>query len=592
MSARTFGHLARSAAGTRWVATDVEPHVVIRLKAVFPRIRLSQADAFEFPDDPFHCDEILWFIERHPLAVSARDLARLRRGRRENRAAERHRETILTPDWDAPQYQGLKPGKTVRRYQAQAAEMAWSNRRLLLGDDVGLGKTFSAMALLLRPGTLPAAVVVESHLSSQWKEMLEDFTTLRVHVIQKTQPYDLPEADVYVFRYSNVLGWGPLFRRGNGYFRTAIYDEVQNLRTGRESAKGEACAELSRHADFRLAMSATPIHGMGIEIHKVMQFLDPDAHPLGTQEEFVREWCASGDGRVSNPDALGSHLRERHLFLRRTKGEVGQQMDRVNTVVEEIPYDRDKEKEVEDLAKALAIRTVSAPVFSDRGTAARQLDLLMRKMTGVAKAAHVAAYVRMLLEASDRSVLLIGWHREVYRIWNEALRDFAPVMYTGSESPAAKARSKEAFVARRSRVMIMSMGSGSGLNGIQSVCSTVVFGELAWSGEIHRQVIGRVDREGQHESTVDAVYLHADAGSDPPIIELLGVKASQAKGIVDPGDGVLAPRSEASRIQALAREFLRRRGVKVQETVTAEDVVDAEPRGDEPWPEEAGLEAA
>lgn len=591
MSGRAYGRLGR-VPGPRWVATDVEPHVVIRLKAVFPRIRLSQADGFSFPDDPFHCDELLWFIERHPLAVSAPDMARLRRGRRENRAAERQRETILTPDWNPPEYPGLRPGRTVRRYQAQAAEMAWSNRRLLLGDDVGLGKTFAAMALLLKPGTLPAAIVVESHLSSQWMEMLEDFTTLRVHVIRKTQPYDLPPADVYVFRYSNVLGWGPLFQRDDGYFRTAIYDEVQNLRTGLESAKGEACAVLSRHAHFRLAMSATPIHGMGIEIHKVMRFLDPDAHPLGTEVEFEREWCGSADGKVSNPNALGSHLRERHLFLRRTKGDVGQQMDRVNTVVEEVPYDREREKEVEDLAKALAIRTVSAPVFADRGTAARQLDLLMRKMTGVAKAAHVAAYVRMLLEASDRSVLLIGWHREVYRIWNEALKDYAPVMYTGSETPAAKARSKEAFVNRASRVMIMSMGSGSGLNGIQAVCSTVVFGELAWSGEVHRQVVGRLDRDGQPESTVDAVYLHADAGSDPPIIELLGVKASQAKGIVDPGDGVLAPRSESSRIQALAREFLRRRGVKVEETATPEDEVAPEPPSEEPWPEEAGLEAA
>jgi hypothetical protein len=139
------------------------------------------------------------------------------------------------------------------------------------------------------------------------------------------------------------------------------------------------------------------------------------------------------------------------------------------------------------------------------------------------------------------------------------------VMYTGSESPSQKQKAFDDFVSGRSRVMIMSLGSGSGVDGLQAACSTLVIGEFAWSGEVHKQLGGRLDREGQREDTVDMIYLHADGGSDPPMIELLGIKADQSRGIVDPGLDVSQARSEANRIQSLARDYLRKRGIKVEE---------------------------
>ncbi len=57
----------------------------------------------------------------------------------------------------------------------------------------------------------------------------------------------------------------------------------------------------------------------------------------------------------------------------------------------------------------------------------------------MAKAKHVAAFVRMLLE-SGQPVLLAGWHREVYAVWLDALKDFAPVMLHRLRDPAAKER--------------------------------------------------------------------------------------------------------------------------------------------------------
>nr|WP_277923142.1 DEAD/DEAH box helicase [Sphingomonas sp. CARO-RG-8B-R24-01] len=435
-------------------------------------------------------------------------------------------------------------------YQAQAARIAINNGGLLIGDDVGLGKTISAAATLTMGAPLPAAVVVQAHLTAQWRKQLERFTNLRVHIIAGTKPYDLPAADVYLFRYSNVAGWVDVIK--DGLFKTVVYDEVQELRHGVATDKGRAASILSGRAELRLGLTATPIYNYGSEIHQVMEYVRPNL--LGRVEEFTREWCG-GDKIVKNPDALGSFLRESGYFLRRTEDDatVDASMPPPNIIDWQVKWDAGAVADEEALTRTLAM-TVLRGSFVEAGAAARELDLKMRQMTGIAKARSVAAYVKLLLRESPR-VLLAGWHREVYEIWKEELREFEPVLYTGSESGAGKERSKEAFTTGSSRVMMISLRSGAGLDGLQQHCRDVVFGELDWSPQVHYQVVGRLRRPGQLDQ-VTAHYLHTNEGSDPVLLETLGIKSDQSRGINDPGVVQAAKVSDDSRIKRLAQHVL------------------------------------
>ncbi|MCP1674452.1 hypothetical protein J2T57_001554 [Natronocella acetinitrilica] len=545
---RTYGELARDKEAGRWVLCELAPHVAIRLKQLFPRLAKWETRVFRFPADDIHCADLAWFTARYPLAMKAADRKALLAGERRYHRSCTQREEILTPDYTPSVLTGLRPGQAVRPYQGQAIDLVCSRRTLLLGDDVGLGKTYSAAGLMVSPGTLPAAVVVQTNLQYQWEEKLTGFTTLRVHRIRKARPYALPEADVYLFRYSQLLGWIDFFQ--TGFFTAAVFDEAQELRTGRESAKGRAAAALAAAADYRLGLSATPIYNYGVEMWNIYDILEPGL--LGSHEEFLREWT-NGDQVVRDPDALGTYLREQHVFLRRTKADVGQQMPPVNTLVEHVSSDPGALAAVEELARALAQKTTTGS-FMERGRAGRELDLLLRQATGIGKAPAVAQFVRILLEAGV-PVLLAGWHREVYRIWLEALAEFNPVMYTGSESPAQKEAAKRAFASGETNLMIISLRSAAGLDGIQYRCSTVVAGELDWSPKVHEQLVGRLYREGQ-TTVVDAIYLNTDDGSDPPMVELLGLKDAQSAAIIDPNAPVRRRHSDKGRIQALAERYL------------------------------------
>ncbi|MET1174562.1 SNF2-related protein [Paenibacillus amylolyticus] len=533
----------------QWVMENIPPHISIRLKQLFPRVPKWQTDRFVFPNDTTHCADISWFTQRYPLEMTEIDMELLQVGNEKFNRDQLEMEQIMHPDYIPSKLVGLREGQKVRLYQAQASALCYKRGSLLLGDDVGLGKTYSAAAFMLEHNTLPTIVVMQTHLQIQWQEKLELFTTLRVHKIKGTRPYNLPEADVYLFRYSQLLGWIDTFE--GGFFKTVIFDEIQELRTGVDSGKGRAAFKLSKEVKYRLGLSATPIYNYGTEIWNIMEFIEQGV--LGSYDEFVREWCTGGARSVRDPDALGTYLREQNVMLRRTKRDVGQQMPPVNVIVEHIDSNRDALKSVEDLARQLAMK-VTYGTFIERGQAGRELDLLVRHATGVSKAHSVAQYAKLLLDA-EIPIMLVGWHRDVYDIWLEELSGYAPAMYTGSESEKQKNESVRRFIEGETSILIMSLRSGAGIDGLQYRCSTVIAGELDWSPKVHEQVIGRVNREGQVEN-ITAIYLNTDEGSDPPMVEILGIKASQSLGIMDPGKQLEAKHSDKSHIKALAQRFI------------------------------------
>lgn len=546
---RTYGNLALK--GEAWAISDLEPHVAIKLKAIFGQLPKHSRGPFSFPATPSASKDLGWFTDRYPLAASAADLAALRRlGAAYDRAvAEVGR--IYAADYEPPPFVGLKPGQEVRPHQARNCALLAKFGGLLVADDIGEGKTYTAGVACLLPGALPATIVVPPHLAIQWAVKLREFTTLDVHVVRSTKPYPLPPCDVRIFGFTQLAGWIDVLELlGTGL---AAFDEGHELRHGEETAKGAAAARLVEVSRMRMMLTGTPIFNYGDEIWNIMRFVRPEV--LGDRWDFAREWCA-GRG-VADPEALGTYLREQHAMTR----QVGQGL-KPNKVVQAIDHDAAQLASIEDFARELA-RTAVSGSFEERGRAVRELDLRVRHETGVAKAPFVAKYVRLLVEAGEQ-VVLFGWHRAVYEIWLEALGDLGVAMYTGTESPAEKNRSKHAFMDGSAQVLIMSLRSGAGLDGIQHSASTCVFGELDWSPQMHSQCIGRLNREGQPRwaqegGRVDAIFLVTDDGSDPPMMEANGLKASQAHYIVDPGVKPEAAGGDRKPFEGLINRYLKGR---------------------------------
>lgn len=554
---RTYGaiELVADAAGSRhatWRIAEIEPHVAIRLKQIFPRINKTARPPFDLTGGPQLDADLNWFCQRYPMRMSTQAAARMAARTTLFELGQAELGAILSPAWQPPSTAGFRPGTEPYGYQVQAAELARRTGRLLLMDEMGLGKTVSAIATVLAPDFLPALVVPQTHLPGQWAEKIAEFTELRCHIVKQTKPYELPPSDVVICPYSKLAGWIDYAETAG--FKSVVFDEIQELRAGATTAKGAAAQAFARQAQLVLGLSGTPIYNYGEEIWRICDFLEEGS--LGDWWDFVREWCKPGPGGkwvVRDPQALGTFLRESHLALRRTRTDVGHERKFANAIVHTIDTDAEVLEDGAALMASLA-RQVIGGSFTERGQASRELDMMMRHATGVAKARHVAAFVRILLDAGQ-PVLLCGWHRDVYEIWQRELAAYRPLLYTGSESPARKERTKRAFIDGETDLMIMSLRSGAGLDGLQARARTIVFGELDWSPKVHEQCVARLDRPGQAHQ-VDAIYLVSDSGSDPAVIGVLGLKSSQSQGIVDPLSAPAEQNADATRIRQLAEKYL------------------------------------
>lgn len=557
MAVRTYGKLYISEDKKHWLINNAEPHVCIKLKAIFTKISKAQTQPFKFINNDENCRELLWFIDRYPLTISDNELALLKKGKKGHISTINDLESILLPDYQ-PQFVRLKDPYQARYYQLSGSELHLKCKRLLIGDDIGLGKTLTGIISCLEKVTRPCVVTVQTHLPKQWKEAIEQFTDLTVHIIKGTKPYKLPPADIYITKYSCLAGWANVFE--TGIFKSCIFDEIQELRHS-GTAKYDGARALSNNVEYCLGLSATPIYNYGDEIFNVLDIIKQGC--LGYHDDFMREWTGYGK-TVKEPQALGTYLREQLLLVRRTRKEVGMELPPINTIVHTVEYDSEEVQKAEHIAKQLAIKATSGS-FMERGQAARELDMFVRHNTGVAKAQGVANYVKILLE-NKVPIILAGWHREVYSIWLEELKEYNPVMYTGTESPTQKEKAKMAFIKGETNLFIISLRSGIGLDGLQEVCDTVVVGELDFSPQVHNQLIGRSNRDKKDgtKNNVTAIFLVSDCGSDPLIIDMLGIKTSQSHGIINPLDNSVSEKySDESRLKLLAQKYLNKKGIEV-----------------------------
>lgn len=545
-----------------------EPFVRARLKRVFPRVPQHAAKQIRISVTPENTRELAWFIDRYPMDVDRRDIM--------DRLADQHRDSEtrladLMAGHAAPFE--IKLAKPAREYQTFAAQMLELKGGFLLADDLGLGKTVSAICGMMRAENLPVVVVCPAHLPRQWRAMIKEFAPdLTVHILKKGSPYDLmPRSrskqieliqprlpDVIITSYHKLRGWAETL---HGVAKYVVYDECQALRSP-GTAIYQAAAHLGAGAARRMGLSATPIYNYGHEFYHVLNVVAPEA--LGEYDEFVREWCSTevdGKARLSNAKEFGAYLRREGIMLRRTRADVGRELPDLSKIVHEVDADEKALDALHSDAMSLAkiVLRHNEQFRGEKMQAAGEFDALMRQATGIAKAPYVAEFVKLLLDSGE-PIVLFGWHRAVYSIWMEALTAFNPVLYTGSESANQKDEAVSAFLTGKAQVLIMSLRSGAGVDGLQGYCNTIVFGELDWSPGVHEQCIGRVHRDGQ-DAPCCAYFLVSDSGADPIMAEVLGVKREQIESVRNP-DSALAERINTgeNNIQRLARDFLTRRG--------------------------------
>lgn len=530
----TYGTLSFSAKTKQWVIRG-EPCVVQLAKRLFPGAGGRGRGIVRFAASRRIAGDLNWLMLRYPLIIKNED--------QWYAAYQSARELALQKQRLFTQPLALQPppGFTGELMEFQKEGLGFLTRtgRALLADEMGLGKTVQALSYLAQRRQFPVLLVVPPHLVRNWKREAKRFLSgemdingegrpPQVHIIRGLTPYQLPAADIYIIHYLLLRGWKKVLPGQK--FNTVIFDEIQELRrTGTE--KYSAASLLADSAESVIGLSGTPIYNRGGEIWNVINIID--YHALGDWDGFTREWCGGyGTDMVVQPQQLGEHLRREGLMLRRTKEQVLDELPPKRRLVQEIDADAGVFQTLMETAYMRLRRADELEEGPMKRLAYEQVAQEERQATGIAKAPHVSAFVRALVDAGE-SVLLFAHHHRVMDIYRKELASIHPVFITGRENDAQKDASLHAFMEGKSPLCCISLRAASGLNLQRASC--VVFGELDWSPAVHSQAEDRAHRMGQKDSVL-CYYLVSPRGSDQDMQEALGLKVSQFVGIM--GDRV------------------------------------------------------
>ncbi|MCQ2437052.1 MAG: DEAD/DEAH box helicase [Clostridia bacterium] len=545
--AMTYGTLSYNRKSRCWTIKG-EPCVTELAKRLFPGCDGRGRGVARFTAHRRIIGDLNWLMLRYPLIIKESDRARWEQSLEEARDYAARREAALRSPIVAEPPEGTFGGELLP-FQKIGLGFLMTSRRCLLADEMGLGKTVQALAFLATTAAYPAILVVPPHLIRNWIREIERFlgADIRVHVIKGLTPYLLPEADIYITHYLLLRGWKDVLPECG--FRTVIFDEAQELRHNGTN-KYSAASLLAGACENVIGLSGTPIYNQGGEIWNVINIID--FHCLGDWESFSREWCYGYNSAiVAKPELLGEHLRREGLMLRRMKNEVLTELSPKRRLVQEIDWD--------DTVYRALMRPVAENLKLLRATddpARRAIieDAIcgqQRQATGVAKAPFVAAFVRALVEAGEK-VLLMGHHHAVMDVYKRELKSLRPGFITGRETEAKKDEALRNFMEGRTDLVCISLRSACGLS-LQRATG-VGCGELDWSPAVHSQAEDRAHRIGQKDSLL-CYYLVSPKGSDREMQDALGLKVSQFVALM--GDATPTP-EESFMLQSEARERIRK----------------------------------
>jgi hypothetical protein len=220
------------------------------------------------------------------------------------RAAEqaRERSRSLTPTRPI-EVPGLNPAFQLRPYQQAGIETAVDVRRVILADDVGLGKTIQALSSVAVADALPVIVVAKASLKLNWHHEITELFGWTTYIMEGRTTAEVPAVDVVIVnpdllkaRLSDLQGVDA---------KALIVDEshfLSNPRSQRSKALRALARPIRKREGLVLSLTATLMpNGKAMEVYPQLDMLGL----LGRESPFAPDWDSFGRKYAAGYQAFG-----------------------------------------------------------------------------------------------------------------------------------------------------------------------------------------------------------------------------------------------------------------------------------------------
>jgi len=471
----------------------------------------------------------------------------------------------LDIDFDVYDNMPSANGRKLKEHQKTAVKFLVANKKCILADSMGLGKSTSAIISSLAGGYKKILIISPASLKSGWKKDLlyyvpeEDieivngskwtpgkkYTLINYDIIDNF--YEVPMEPVFEIEevygqdgrvvetlrvpvmvkdkntgklvqkmqksrkkadIQKALGESPLFWEN---YDCVIIDEAQKL-SNNTSIRYKTIYDFLRKSNPKaiFLLTGTPLTNRPINLYHILKLIDADI--TRDYNYFVKRYCGGEeihlkDGRtiIKSGDATNlDELRERikDIYIRRLASETGEMVGK--TVLRKY-YDLDDKQKVEYDRLWNEYQTAQENVGKYDSEQYRQLveGMLVRQYLAKEMTAHTIDLVDEYLSENEKVVIITCFQEEMDKFQKHYGKKC--VVYNGKMTTKQKDKAQDEFLNNPKVMVFVGQIEACGTGLSLPVSKTIVFNSYSWSSTSNKQAEDRVYRLTQTRD-VECIY--------------------------------------------------------------------------------------
>jgi len=402
-----------------------------------------------------------------------------------------------------------------RNYQVESLGYGIEKGSVINGDAVGIGKTFEAIIYAEYTNSFPCLVVcpasVKYNWAEKWAEIVGPHRTISVieSEVTKKRPR-IWDTDVVIINY-DILGK----KKGKGItvkyeelllikWKMFIGDEAHYMKE--ESAqRSKAVRLITKKLNCIIQLlTGTVTMSKPSELWNLLVILKKEHLIANNWEEYIQRYCNGFKSKfgwecsgATNLLELNQKLRE-VCYLRREKKDVLAELPLAIQTILKVPITNTSEikRASENLIQYL--HETKGEEAAEKAMGAEALVSLgvLRKLSVEGKMKAIEQYLRDW-KVSKEKLVIFGIHREPLEYLSEK---FNSKLLAGGVSAIKKQKIIKDWISNDEPFLFANQASaGTGVDGLQTVCSNMLVIELPWRPSDIEQFVARIDRSGQEE---------------------------------------------------------------------------------------------
>lgn len=449
-------------------------------------------------------------------------------------------------------------------FQKTGVAYALQKKKLIIGDQPGLGKTAQAIATITAAQAFPCLIICPASLKLNWQREWHMWTTRKAMILsnQNKDTWQMfsdaknnlfgtgAVADVFITNYESLKKYfvqeiqkpsgrglritDIKFKETVRVFKSVIFDESHRVKEPK-TLQAKLTKGVCSGKEYILALTGTPVVNKPRDLVSQLAIIDR-LQGFGGYQRFVNRYCEGWNGH-ENLEEL-NYLLNKNCFYRRDKSEVLKDLPaKVRHVVPcEITTGKEYKEAMNDLEiylKKYRQATDDQVAKSMKGEVMVRIGIL-KNISARGKLNDVVDYVKDVVDADEKIVIFIHL-REVARFLKQMFP--AAVTLLGEDDTKTRQRNIDKFQKDPECQVFIASIKAAGVGITLTASSRVAFVELPWHPADSEQCEDRCHRIGQ-ENSVQCTYFLGKGTIDGWIYRVIEEKRKISNTITGARDDV------------------------------------------------------